>query len=234
VLLHGFMRIFTIAILALACAGCAAETGDEEATDETAEELASRHKLHAITTISYAPNSYVIGNAYPGWTDDVQGAPQFSKGPGNPNGVSYRWGFLYGEGFDHCAWVGEGTLDGPAKKKESTRCGSPQEIDTPHFLATYTNGTHNRLAGDGSITHMHYAGSGCTDHRGYGNVEPWKVPATPGNSTGDVPDGRELRWRYVSKDGNWVLVRDPSNSGSKTQPNWYFVRRGCVSLRNAD
>ena len=77
---------------------------------------------------------------------------------------------------------------------------------------------------------MHWAGSGCTEHRGFGNVEPWRVPATPGNPIGVVPDGKELRWRYVAKDAHWVLVRDPAPP--KDQPNWYFVQRGCVSVAN--
>src|SRR5205085_12343805 len=81
----------------------------------------TRRSSDLITTISYAPNSFVIGNAYPGWTMDVQGAPQFSRGPGNPTGLSYRWGYLFGGAFDHCAWVGDGAL-GPDRK--STRLNS--------------------------------------------------------------------------------------------------------------
>ena len=189
----------------------------------------ARHHVGRITTISYAPNSFVIGNAYPGWTDDVQGSPQFSRGPGNARGASYRWGYVWGDGFDRCAWIGSRDL-GSTLASPSNRCGSPQEIDTSHFLATYTDGLHNHLAGDGSLTHMHYAGSGCTDRHGYGNVEPWRTPATPHDAIGIVPDGKPLRWRYVSRDGKWVLVRDPSPPAH--QPNWYFVHRGCVSLAN--
>jgi hypothetical protein len=211
--------------------GCAIQpTDDEEIASDTTEALAV-HEVDTITTISYAPNSYVIGNAYPGWTDDVQGNPQFSSGPGNPNGVSYRWGYLFGEGFDRCAWIADGASSG-SKHETGSKCGSPQEIDTPYFLAEYTNGIHNALAGDGSVTHMHYAGSGCTDRNGYGNVEPWKVPATPHNEVGPIPDGRELRWRYVSKDGHWVLVREPGAPAG--QPSWFFVHRGCVSLANTN
>ena len=77
---------------------------------------------------------------------------------------------------------------------------------------------------------MHYAGSGCITTHGYGNVEPWRVPATPGNDVGVVPDGKLLKWRYVSRDGHWVLVRDPSPPPDA--PNWYFVHRGCVSVAN--
>jgi hypothetical protein len=210
----------------------AGAAGDPSAAG-TAEEAATRDTVvHTLYTISYAPNSYVIGNAYAGWTDLVQGKPQFSRGPGNPDGHSYRWGYIFGENFDHCGWVSNGVLRAGAAT--GNRCGAPQQIDTPHFMATYTNGIHNHLAGDGSLTHMQYDGAGCSDKNGYGNVGPWRVPATPANSLGQVPNGRTLRWRYVSKDGNWVLVHDGTNNGSKTLPNWYFVHRGCVSVANVD
>ena len=209
--------------------GCA--TDDDVDDTATAEESLSVAKISRINTISYAPNSYVIGNAYPNWTDLIQGNPQFSKGKGNEGGAHYRWGYLFGENFDHCAWVNDNDVD-QGTHHDGARCGDPQQIDTPHFLATYTNGDHNTLAGDGSETHMHYAGSGCTDRRGFGNVEPWRVPATPKNEVGTIPDGKLLRWRYVSRDGNWVLVRDPAPLAN--EPNWYFVHRGCVSIANTD
>ena len=202
---------------------------DDDGFDVNPDAVAK--KVHHITTISYAPNSYVIGNAYPGWTDDIQGDAQFSKGPGNESGASYRWGYLYGENFDHCAWVNSNDVTGDGKSMDA-RCGSPQEIDTTMFMSKYSSGEHNHLAGDGSVTHMHYAGSGCTEHRGFGNVAPWRVPATPANAVGTIPDGKELLWRYVSRGGGWVLVRDPEPVAD--QPNWYFVQRGCVSLENLD
>ncbi|HUJ61143.1 MAG TPA: hypothetical protein VLX92_21715 [Kofleriaceae bacterium] len=191
-----------------------------------------KESVHAIATISYAPNSYVIGNAYPGWTDVIQGDAQFSAGPGNEGGAYYRWGYLYGENFDRCAWIDDGAVSATTSHHGSNVCGSPQEIDTPKFMSTFTDGIHNQLAGDGSVTHMQYDGSGCTDKNGYGNVEPWRVPATPANPLGPIPDGKELRWRYVSRDGKWVLVRDPAPESGK--PNWYFVHRGCVSVANVD
>jgi hypothetical protein len=227
-------RLVTLVAASLVCAsslGCATQADDGEAPGVLDQGLAVK-KVTSVTTISYAPNSYVIGNAYPGWTDDVQGNPQFSEGPGNPDGVWYRWGYLVGESFDHCAWIGNTDAAG-SDDEPGSRCGSPQQIDTPYFLDTYTDGIHNQLAGDGSVTHMHYAGSGCSDQNGYGNVEPWKEPATPHDSLGRIADGTELLWRYVSKDGDWVLVRQPSG-GAAGAPNWFFVHRGCVSLANED
>jgi hypothetical protein len=216
----------TLGATAVACGGAPSE--DVGSTDEAD----SVHGVTSISTISYAPNSYVIGNAYPGWHDAMQGAAQFNKGPGNSGGAYYRWGFLYGEHFDHCGWIGEGTATSTGKAESPDLCGAPQEQDTDYFLRTFTNGIHDNGAGDGSDTHMHYAGSGCNNRNGYGNVDPWRVPSLPANTTGVVPDGRLLRWRYVSRDGQWVLVHDPSNDGSKDLPNWYFVHRGCVSLAN--
>src|ERR1051326_6747733 len=126
------------ALLVLGLVGCSGTDG--VAMDEA--ELSVRKVTH-ITTLSYAPNSFVIGNAYPGWTDDIQGDPQFSKGPGNENGASYRWGYLFGENFDHCACIGNNEL-ASGVHQSGARCGSPQQIDTPHFLATYTNGEIGR------------------------------------------------------------------------------------------
>jgi hypothetical protein len=220
-----------LAAAALLLAACSGPLDGSDVPGEYTEDSV-HESVHAITTISYAPNSFVIGNAYPGWTDLVQGAAQFSSGPGNPDGVYYRWGYLYGENFDHCAWINDGAVSATTAHHGDNSCGAPQEIDTPYFLATYTNGIHNQLAGDGSLTHMKYDGAGCGDHDGYGNVAPWRVPATPANSRGAVPDGRALRWRYVSRDGDWVLVRDPSAASG--EPSWYFVHRGCVSVANLD
>jgi len=207
--------------------------GSEDPLTDPLGEALSTHKVDTISTISYAPNSFVIGNAYPGWTELAQGKPQFSAGPGNPNGAAYQWGYLYGENFDFCAWVNAATTKPTGQVYNGAKCGPPQEINTPYFLAKFTNGMHNQKAGDGSLTHMHYAGSGCSDKNGYGNVEPWRVPATPANGMGAIPDGQELLWRYVSKDGKWVLVRQPG-ANDPNKPNWFFVHRGCVSLAIVD
>ena len=218
--------------LLLACAALAPAcvVGDEPVPGGPITADSVHGSVRRLATLSYAPNSFVIGNAFPGWTDIIQGPAQFSSGPGNPNGASYRWGYLYGEEFDRCAWIDDGSVDPTTSHHGANDCGTPQQIDTAMFLATYTNGEHNQLAGDGSITYMQYDGSGCTDREAYANVAPWRVPATPANRLGEIPNGRELRWRYVTRDGHWVLVRD--SAAATGEPNWYFVHRGCVSVAN--
>jgi hypothetical protein len=223
------MKLRTVFVLAT-LAGCVDGEVENGGLDVSSDSL--RDSVRAIATISYAPNSYVIGNAYPGWHDVIQGPAQFSDGPGNPDGASYRWGYLYGENFDRCAWIDNTVVTADTKQHGADQCGTAQQIDAAYFLAAFTDGIHNQLAGDGSITHMQYDGDGCDDTNGYGNVEPWRVPATPANLVGTIANGHELRWRYVSKDGDWVLVRDPAPEPN--QPNWYFVHRGCVSVANLD
>jgi hypothetical protein len=225
------MKLVVLALSISALAACTeGEAGNPSGIDLNSDSL--RDTVRDITTISYAPNSYVIGNAYPGWTDIIQGAAQFSEGAGNPNGAYYRWGFLYGEDFDRCAWIGNNTITADTSTHGADDCGSPQQINDDYFFPEFTDGIHNHLAGDGSVTNMQYDGAGCDDVNGYGNVEPWRVPATPNNSVGAIPNGHELLWRYVSKDGDWVMVRDPSPPAN--QPNWFFVHRGCVSVANVN
>src|SRR5258708_9558393 len=103
----------------------------------------------------------------------------------------------------------EGGVDPTTSHHGTNDCGTPQQIDTPMFFATYTNGEHNQLPGDGSITYMHYAGSGCPDTRGFGYVAPWRVTAAPANQIGGIPNRRELRWRYVTRHRHGELVREP-------------------------
>jgi hypothetical protein len=177
--------------------------------------------VNQITTISYAPDSYVIGNAYPNWTDVIQGPAQYNSG----NGIYYRWGYLFGPSFDFCAWINDGAKTSYGSTV-ADRCGNPQQINTPYFLTTFTDGWHNSLATDGSTTYYSTGMANCNDHNGYGNVEPWRVPATPG-STFAIPTYFQVKWRYISKDGNWTLIRDPNPQAG--QPNWYFVRSACIT-----
>ena len=98
------------------------------------------------------------------------------------------------------------------------------QIESARLLGRYTNGMGNHKAGDGSRTNMHYAGSGCIDRQGYGNVDPWRVPAWPSDPVGEIPNGKTLLWRYVSRDGEWVMVRDPQPSPGRV---FSVKRRRC-------
>ena len=215
-----------LATLALTLAGGLAGALCLAASAVLPAQAAQIETVNEIATISYAPNSYIIGNAYNGWTDVIQGNPE-----GGGNGLTYRWGYLYGPRFDSCAWIGAG--QSTATQPANDMCGTPQQQDTPYFVATYTNGTVSPGVSDGSPT-TRTSATNCGT--GYGNVEPWRVPATPG-SPRTVAATDTLLWRYVTKDDSWVMVRDtntPSTQGNPgaTIPNWFFMPRDCLNLED--
>jgi len=80
------------------------------------------------------------------------------------------------------------------------------------------------------------AGAGCGSYNGahitgYGNVRPWEVPARPSAPIAtSLAYGAPVRWRYISRDGKWVMVRNPAagdTDGVGVQ-GWYFLPRGCL------
>ena len=88
---------------------------------------------------------------------------------------------------------------------------------------------------NGSPAHVDYGASGCAAAgQAYANVNPFKVPAEPHDLYGTLPDNSYLLWRYVTKDGNWVMVHDPfvtHRAGfPATASDWYFVSRQCLRL----
>ena len=81
-------RVCTLAFALLGAAACGQAPDDPTESIASVEQAitAGRYSVKSISTISYAPNSFVIGNVYPGWTDDLTGTAVFRNGPGNPNG----------------------------------------------------------------------------------------------------------------------------------------------------
>ncbi len=165
------------------------------------------------------PRSYVIGTAYRGWTVDVQG----------PANAGYRWGRVFGD-LNMCLWTYEGAMSGSGSATQS--CSSTPKIMP---VSQFTNGQIGGGANDGA-TVATVPGAGCNTYDGvhitaYGNVRPWLAPASPSAPLASTLDiGDPVRWRYVSRDGAWVMVRDPA--GGRTDgtglQSWFFLPRGCL------
>lgn len=218
-------------LVLLGVLACGARAPGED-VGQSENDLTSRNNVKALGTISYAPNSFVIGNAYGGWTDELHGKEVWGAGPGNQGGAWYHCGYLYGESFDHCGWLGGDNAGGSA---DSAACGGecPGGAATAAvFKPVYTNGNIcpqvDKTPGFCS-TFMNWLAPRCTDRNAYGNVDPWKNASTPANLVKEVPHRAYLQWRYVSHDGQWVMVMDPSKGG-KDEPNWYFVSSQCVDV----
>ncbi|MFF1836459.1 hypothetical protein ACFVXE_19960 [Streptomyces sp. NPDC058231] len=186
----------------------------------TADAAVRKHVTTDYTLLRRGPHSYVIGTAYRDWTADVHG----------DQSGGYRWARVFGD-INTCLWIYGGAVEGDAAADVS--CGAATTMSTD----TFTNGQIGGSADDGASVAT-VAGAGCATYdgthiTGYGNVRPWQVPATataPVN--GQVAIGQTVLWRYVSRDGKWVMVRDPragSTDGSGQQ-GWYFVPRNCLPV----
>ncbi len=162
--------------------------------------------------------SYVIGTAYRGWTFDAHG----------PAKAGYRWGRVFGD-VNTCLWIYEGAVAGSGATNDS--CGAARIMPVSEF----TNGQIGGSDIDGA-TVATVPGPGCTTYdgvhlTGYGNVRPWQVPTS---ASAPVPTslvyGSQVRWRYVSRDGAYVMVRDPAmgESHGVGVQSWYFLPRGCL------
>ncbi|MDQ3715978.1 MAG: hypothetical protein M3381_08180 [Actinomycetota bacterium] len=185
----------------------------------TAEAALRKSVTSDYTLLRRGPRSYVIGTAYRGWTVDVQGNAD----------SGYRWGRVFGD-LNGCLWIYEGAVVGSGPATQS--CSS-----TPQIWPTglFTNGQIGGGSDDGASVAT-VAGTGCATYDGvhllgWGNVRPWQDMT---RATAPVPTsltfGATVRWRYVSRDGAFVMVRDPaagSTDGVGIQA-WYFLPRGCL------
>jgi hypothetical protein len=62
----------------------------------------------------------------------------------------------------------------------------------------------------------------------YLNVQPWSASATAGNdSPGMLVPTDRFYWRYLTRNGQWVLGR-MERPGTNVYYDWAFVPRACV------
>ncbi len=170
------------------------------------------------TLLRRGPRSYVVGTAYRDWTADVHGEQD----------SGYRWARVYGT-LNTCLWIYSGAISGSQTIDDS--CPSANWMPVSQF----TNGQIGGSADDGA-TVATVPGAGCqtwngTHIIGYGNVRPWQVPSVASASlASQVAIGQTVRWRYVSRDGKWVMIRDPraGTTDGVGQQGWYFIPRGCL------
>jgi hypothetical protein len=180
-------------------------------------------------TIRNAPpgtgSGYVVGTARANAKMDVLGVA---------NGLDF--GFVFGN-FRHCGWVFDSALSDIADKPKVSAC-SAGPLHRFRFRS-FSNGERNckpRKCSDGSTAHVDGNQPGCAATgqagRAYANVNPFSVPAKPHDLYGVLKQNAALAWRYVTKDGHWVMVHDRfvhSRPGfPPTASDWYFVNRSCI------
>lgn len=215
-------RILTGLVIAMTAAfGAIAVTPLTLTPTSTAEAAVRKSVTSDYTLLRRGPRSYVVGTAYRDWTFDAQGDAD----------AGYRWGRVFGD-LNTCLWIYEGAVAGDGATSQS--CS-----ETPRIMPVeeFTNGQIGGGADDGASVAT-VPGPGCATHDGahllgYGNVRPWLVPAV---ASAPVPTsvvaGANVLWRYVSRDGAFVMVRDPaagSTDGVGVQ-SWFFLPRACLPV----
>jgi hypothetical protein len=186
------------------------------------------------TLLRSAPASWVIGTAYRDWSARDEGVPG-----------TYAWARVGGD-LHRCVWIYRDATT-PGGRDVAGSCGAPRQHTDDEFKRLFTNGMigSNKAGNDGAPALLRPHGD-CAVHNGkvdgWGNVKPWLATTEPtrrlrealtvGVDGTSTSNGHPVKWRYVTRDGKFVMVHatryDP-NEGRGHQ-NWFFVQRSCLQL----
>lgn len=175
--------------------------------------------------ISAGANTYIVGNCASGtilhrtWTwDNIQNGP-------------YTGGQIYGS-FNGCGAVQTKNLGIRENSLTWTACSSSARRDPSTFLS-YVDCRSDQpgnctwdttLSGDTETQVL----SNCPS---YANVRPFSSTPTPVDQVQSIWPGKRVYWRYITRDGNWVMAHDFDHGLG--EPSYIFVARGCVTTPHA-
>ena len=171
------------------------------------------HSQQSWATFRRAPGSFAIGNAHNGW--------EFYSGISSGG---YTYGYV-GSPDDHiqkCAWIGVTNLDAPIGAYYPPPCNLSGTIFPVESFASFINCT----ACTDAYPVATQAGPTCTDFNMYANVLPWRATTVPYDPVLTFAPGFVVEWRYISKDGRWIMVKIPNRADGAGA--WLFIQRGCL------
>lgn len=160
---------------------------------------------------TYARNTvagYVLGGAHSEWTFDAVGSESAND---------WFVGYLYGSTYQGCGWI----LAQDLKSKSGTPkvyCSSGWQLSESGF----SNGQFNCSNGCGAGLKVDTTAAA----QAYANVRPWEVPNEPTGATWSVEKGACVEWRYVTKAGSYVMVKNPAKADS--EDSWAFIPRSSL------
>lgn len=196
-------------------------------------------KYGAWSPVSAGPNTYIIGNCAPG---TIIRPTYYSN---DQNGPFY--GGLISGSFAGCGAVQARNLRRVSSTERTSICARSGRRPPASFL-TKVDCRSGKLPGNRTRKCRKKKGGWDPDLggdkttrvvatcRAYANYRPFS--STP-QATDPVqviaPDNRrtgQVRWRYITKDGRYVMVHD--RRGKKSGGAiWVFVSRGCVTTPHA-
>jgi hypothetical protein len=165
-----------------------------------------------------------------------------------PQRHGYRYGLIHGN-FNLCAWLDGKVTTDPAGTAHDPHCpgGAAGRVLPVRRFMYVKNGKPLRNCepghcNDGSKAAVQPARCAAQYQGGvpaYGNVLPWRSLAVPHDRYATIKaHSYRVYWRYVSHDGNWVMVHDHHAFGSPARRHagfdhqaakWFFVPRACVA-----
>ncbi len=179
------------------------------------------------TLLRAKPHGFVIGQAYRGQGVTVQQAPQ----------EGYQWARI-GNNFNDCAWIFQGAVKTTGSAGDSCRHDNRgiSESRFARFIALGGDTAGNPANGtDGLPAHIDVTGPNCAAKHGdhtpaFGNVNAIEGTTSAKDHLFLVPHGHPVLWRYLTRDYQWFMVRDPSRgpTDGTGAPSWYYVYSGCV------
>lgn len=188
----------------------------------------------AFAPVSAGTNTYIIGNCAPGTELRRTYYSEDQNGP-------YDVGLISGS-FNGCGAVQIRNLSRVNSTESTSVCTDPGKRSPSEFLSQVDCRSDDSVcrAWDPDL-----AGDKDTQVVGtcqaYANYRPFSsVPAptdpvqviTPANRAPDI-NGAQVRWRYITKDGKFVLVHDRGWRVSAGATPWVFVPAGCVTTPHA-
>jgi len=164
----------------------------------------SLSSTYSVASIRNGPADFVIGSAANGWTFDADYTG------GNP----WYYGYLYGN-FNGCGWMLNNNLENTGDAGNDY-CSSGGTVFPQSSFQSLVN---SQPSNDGYPVDTTCA----TDV--YGNVNPMGA-TSPSDFLRTIPAGYQVLWRYVTLDGNWVMMRDPNVADG--DGNWAFISSSCL------
>lgn len=156
-------------------------------------------------TARNAISGYVLGELANGWTfDAVDRTTDFS----------WYEGYAYGD-YQQCAWVLAQNLN---SKTGTAASLCPSGVNWSMDPSTFATGFNCSGCGTGEAVNL------VANATEWAEVRPWNVPASgPYDALRGANATQCVEWRYVSKDGNWVMAKD--RSVADTAGSWVFIPR---------
>lgn len=177
--------------------------------------------------ISATPAGYVIGDCTTASSTVLYRS--FYSDPVLEEGAyqTYQGGYVFGE-FQSCGWIRADRMTaGPGRGR--TNCLNSTDFhNTPSEYAYYANcgPSGSGVAGEGCTdgSDIPVTAAGCALNR---NVRPWSPRWGETGAVRALAQGEIVKWRYVTADNNYVMVR--VSGGTASNGGWGFVYHGCFT-----